>query len=413
MKSFRAPALVALLGLAGWLLRADCAHAISVQLQSYATGFDQPIFLTHTPDISGRKFVIEREGIIRIIDVSGNVLPTPFLDISPTGMNIVQNFGSEQGLLGLAFHPNFVNNKFFYIFYTRLSDAACIVSRFRISTLDANLADTTSEAIILGPVFKPQENHNGGMIAFGPQSLLFISIGDGGACCDSGPGHSEPDGNGQTTDTLLGKILRLDVDAAFPYAIPPSNPFVSSGASTRKEIYALGFRNPWRFSFDRANGMLFCGDVGQDLVEEISIVTLGGNYGWRRMEGSSCYNPAIGCQTGNLILPIYEYTHGYGCSVTGGYVYRGPAFPSLHGLYFHGDFCNGAIRTTLETSPGVWNTTLQLIAPFNISSFGEDEAGELYVCDYANGTIWRIIDADPQPTPTPAPNAVKRWETYE
>ena len=368
------------------------------QIEEIATGFSSPLFVTHAGDGSGRLFVVQQRGRIRIIDAGGNIPPTDFLDLSGTGLNLVSSSGGEQGLLGLAFHPDYPSNGRFYVSYTRRTDGANTVSQFTVSA-DPNVADAASEQMIFGPVTQPQGNHNGGHIAFSPlDGFLYFGIGDGGGGGDTGTGHTPGIGNSQDTSNLLGKILRLDLDSAFPFAIPPDNPFVGvAGASD--EIYAYGLRNPWRFTFDRGPGhRLFCGDVGQNLFEEIDIINLGDNLGWRRMEGFECFNPSTGCQTGSLVLPIHAYSHESGrCSVTGGYVYRGPSYPALDGLYFYADYCTGEIWTLEGTEPGVFSNVFRHDAPTSISSFGEDEEGELYVCGYGNGRIYRIIDANQPP----------------
>ncbi|MCH8332709.1 PQQ-dependent sugar dehydrogenase [Candidatus Sumerlaeota bacterium] len=388
------------LKLLGWAVVAcsgvHISAALEVELLPIASGLASPVFLTHAGDGTGRLFVVEQGGLIRIILADGSLLDPPFLDVTAKVRS-----GGERGLLGLDFHPEFAANGRFFINYTdRGSDT--IVAAYRVSSTDPNIADP-GETIILGPIFQPESNHNGGMIAFGPDGFLYIGMGDGGGAGDN---HGS-EGNGQNLDTLLGKILRIDVDdppAGETYAAAPGNPFLGV-PNARDEIYAYGLRNPWRFSFDKPAGRLFCGDVGQNRIEEIDIIDNGGNYGWRIMEGSSCFNPSTGCDTANLELPIHEYTHGEGCSVTGGYVYRGSSQPNFQGLYFFGDFCSGRIWSLEETSASNWTATELLDTQLGISSFGEDEAGEIYVCDLG-GAVYRLIDA------TPPTLAALSWELY-
>ena len=371
------------------------APAQEIRLELLVGGLQSPLYVTHAGDGSGRLFVIEQVGRIRIVDENGMLLPGNFLDIRSKILA-----GGERGLLGLAFHPDYANNGRFFVYYTRTGDGATVVSRFAVSAADPFVADP-AETILL-TVAQPQTNHNGGHLAFGPDGYLYIALGDGGGGGDDEPGHGTI-GNGQSTDTLLGKLLRLDVDAGTPYGIPPDNPFV--GQAGLDEIYAYGLRNPWRFSFDRATGRLFCADVGQGAREEIDLIENGGNYGWRRMEGTLCFNPSTNCQTGDLILPIAEYAHSGGrCSITGGYVYRGRAYPALTGLYFYGDYCTGEIWTLKEIGLNFWEPRLMLNSPHSISSFGEDEQGELYVCDLSGGTVMSIVG--------PEPMGVPAWRAY-
>jgi glucose/arabinose dehydrogenase len=384
------------------------ASAINIQLVQVASGLNNPLLVTHAGDGSGRRFVVEQNGRIRIIDIGGAVLPADFINLGPGGLAKTQS-GGEQGLLGLAFHPNYASNGYFYVNYTRTSDGATMVARYSASAGDPNVADTT-ETVILGPITQPQPNHNGGMMAFGPDGYLYVALGDGGGANDQGPGHNPTLGNGQDLNTLLGKMLRIDVDnpaGGNNYGIPPSNPFASGGGLP--EIYAYGLRNPWRFSFDRLTGELYCADVGQNTIEEIDLIVSGGNFGWRGMEGSNCFDISVGCSVPPMILPIFEYDHSQGCSITGGYVYRGSLYPAIDGYYFYGDYCNGRIWSLHQPTPGNYVNQLQLSASFNISSFGEDEAGELYVCGYGNGIVYRLIDADPQPTP----NSTRGWDLYD
>ena len=346
------------------------------------TGLTQPVFITHAGDGSGRLFIVERAGQIRIVK-NGSLLSTPFLDIDP----IVNSSSGERGLLALAFHPKYASNGQFYTVHTA-SDGSLVLSMFTRSTGSPDLADASSRQTLLSIPHPDFGNHNGGTLAFGPDGYLYWSTGDGG-------GSGDPGNNAQDLSDLLGKMLRLDVDSASPYAIPSSNPFFNDpDPSIREEIWAYGLRNPWKFSFDSQTGDLYLGDVGQGEREEIDFQpassTGGENYGWRLMEGTRCFNPSSGCNPGGLVLPIAEYDHSVGCSVTGGYVYRGLLFPLLRGHYFYGDFCTGAFFS-LEGSPSSgWTVTPLGDTPYSISTFGEDESGELYLADYGTGAIYQL-----------------------
>lgn len=347
-----------------------------------ASGLDQPLQVTHAGDGSGRLFVVERPGQIRVIEGQA-VLPDPFLDISP----LVTTAGGEQGLLGLAFHPQYSTNGYLYVDYTRAEDGATVVARYTVMGTDPNAVDPASATTLL-TVTQPYANHNGGQLAFGPDGYLYIGLGDGG-------GAGDPDENAQDTTTLLGSILRIDVDRGMPYRIPADNPF--AGTAGQDEIWDYGLRNPWRFSFDRLTGDLYIGDVGQALWEEIDYHgagTAGGlNFGWDCKEGAHNYEFVGDCLTAELVDPIAEYSHAEGRSVTGGFVYRGPANPSLQGQYLFADFIAGKIWSMTKTgsNPDTWSApVLELNTSLRISSFGEDEAGELYVVDYGGGTIRRL-----------------------
>ena len=359
-----------------------------------ASGFSKPVFLTHAPGDTARVFVVEQHsGRINILKNS-LILSRPFLDI---GNRISGAF--EQGLLGLTFHPSYADNGYFYVNYTNLS-GALVIARFSVSPADPDSADAASEFALL-TIPEPEANHNGGTVLFGPNDgYLYVGVGDGGGAGDQ---HGTI-GNGQDSTTLLGSILRLDVDGGSPYAVPVTNPFV--GRSGADEIWAYGLRNPWRMSFDRQTGDLYIGDVGQGSWEEIDVQSAsshgGENYGWRRMEGNHCYNPATNCDNGGLVYPITEYSHAMGCSVTGGNVYRGCHIPDLRGAYFYADWCNGrvwsfryaggavidSVERTAELAPGGGRTI------DNISSFGEDATGELYILDHADGEVYRIVPAE-------------------
>jgi glucose/arabinose dehydrogenase len=331
--------------------------------------FSKPVFLTHSPDRTNRLFVVEQDGQILIIQ-RNRVLPTPFLNLADK-----LSTGGERGLLGLAFHPHFSSNGRVFINYTRTQDRATVIAEYRVSS---NPNQATQDETILLVIPQPYGNHNGGMLAFGPDQFLYIGMGDGGA-------GGDPKNYAQNRTELLGKFLRIDVNQQPTYRIPPDNPFVNGPG--RPEIFAWGLRNPWRFSFDRKTGELWTGDVGQNAWEEINVIKKGNNYGWRRMEGTHCFNPETRCrQNLDLVDPVTEYVHEQGrCSVTGGYVYRGTAIPTFLGTYIFGDFCSGEIWGYRDG-----HTRLLRETGLQISSFGEDREGELYVVDYG-GEIFRII----------------------
>lgn len=351
-----------------------------------ASGLDQPVQVTHAGDGTGRLFVVEQAGTIRIVR-NGAVLPTPFLDLSSLIL-----YGSERGLLGLAFHPNYKTNGRFYVNYTRAGDGATVLAHYRVSSANPNLANPGS-AHVLMTIAQPYANHNGGQLLFSPvDGCLYVGMGDGGS-------GGDPLNHGQNISTLLGAMLRLDVDGATPYAIPTDNPYV--GRDGLDEIWAIGLRNPWRFSFDRETGDLYIGDVGQNLWEEIDYQaagTPGGlNFGWRCKEGTHDYNFTGDCASLQLTDPIAEYSHSEGRSVTGGFVYRGRAYPALVGRYFYADYVEGKIWSThkLGSNPETWSPpTLELDTGLNISAFGEDETGELYVVDRTGGTLRRLADVN-------------------
>ena len=351
----------------------------SVQLQPVlTTDLSWPLFVTNAHDQSNRLFVLEQVGKIKVLQ-PGQTSASTFLDISSR-----VTFGGESGLLGLAFHPQFATNGRFFVNYIRPADGATVIAEYHVSASDANVADT-HETVLL-TIAQPFVNHNGGMIEFGPDGFLYIGMGDGG-------GANDPDSRGQNINDLLGKILRIDIDHAngsAPYSSPADNPFFGSMPG-RDEIYAYGFRNPWRFSFDRATGQLYAGDVGQDRWEEADIVTRGGNFGWRVFEGNHCtdLDPSL-CSQSGFVSPITEYAHTLGrCSITGGYAYRGGIGTLPIGAYVFGDYCSGEIFLFESGSQSVLlGTTLR------ISSFGEDEAGEIYVVGHgATGAVHRIVSS--------------------
>lgn len=383
--------------------KTDVTWPTSISLNLIADGFTSPVHITHAGDGSGRLFVVEQTGRIYILQ-GGNKIGTPFLDIHER----VLSQGGEQGLLSIAFPPGFgTTRNHFYVYYTR-SNGDNQVSRFRL-TGNSNEADPTSEQLILLLPHPTYPNHNGGQLAFGPDGYLYIGTGDGG-------GAGDPFNNAQNPGSLLGKLLRIDVEpggsvpsglphknylpfistsGGLAYTIPPDNPFVGQ-VGYRPEIWALGLRNPWRYSFDRNTGNLYIGDVGQGSREEIDFQQAssngGENYGWNIMEGFSCYPPGGSCNSTGLTLPVIDYTHSDGCSVSGGFVYRGSSFPAMQGIYFYGDYCSGKIWG-LQPDGSNWANQILKDTTYSISSFGEDEAGELYVAAYnsTNGAVYQII----------------------
>ena len=365
-----------------FLFSAASWGAVTIKAEPVVTGLSSPVDITHAGDGSGRLFITLQGGRVVIFD-GVQILSPPFLDI-----NSLVSSGGERGLLGAAFHPNYVGNGFFYVSYTDTAGDS-VIARYSVS-LDPNRADPTSGVILL-TIPQPFSNHNGGQLHFGPDGYLYIGIGDGGS-------GGDPQNNGQDLGKLLGKILRIDVDSGFPFTVPPDNPFVGV-VGAREEIWSFGLRNPWRFSFDRLTGDMFIGDVGQNSWEEVDFQpansTGGENYGWRLMEGNSCFNPAINCNNGTLTLPILVYDHSVGCSVTGGYLYRGSKNPNLNGLYLYGDFCSGLIWGAQEDGLGGWNTTVLLDTNFSISTFGEDESGEIYFAHLSatDGTIYQVVQS--------------------
>ncbi len=359
---------------------APATTASEVDLELIADGLTRPDYLTHAGD--DRLFVLEQPGRIRIIE-NGQLLKQPFLDITDR----VLSSSNEQGLLSVAFEPNYAAaggaaTGRFYVNYTRKGDGATIVERYQVSAADPNVADKASATEVI-VIDQPEPNHNGGLIKFGPDGYLYIGMGDGGGAGDR---HGSI-GNGQDLRALLGKMLRLDVVNQTTYAIPSSNPFGN-------EIWALGVRNPWRFSFDRMTGDLYMADVGQNQYEEVNFQpaasTGGENYGWRIMEGTHCFNPQSNCDQTGLVQPIAEYSHAEGCSVTGGYVYRGAQYPAWQGQYFFADYCIGTIWSLTREATGGWSRADRLAAGMRISSFGEDVNGELYVIDHG-GAVYRMI----------------------
>lgn len=347
-----------------------------IALRQVAEGLDEPLYLTHAGDGSGRLFVVEKAGQIVILR-DGQPQRPAFLDIRER----VGAQGSEQGLLSVAFHPRYAENGRLFVNYTdRRGDT--VIARFQAS---GDRADPRSEVVLL-KIDQPYPNHNGGLALFGPDGYLYIGMGDGGSAGD-------PDGNGQKLSTLLGKLLRIDVDGD-TYTVPPDNPWAGE-AQARGEIWAYGLRNPWRFSFDRAGGDLYLADVGQNAYEEINVQparAAGLNYGWNTAEARHCFR-AERCDQAGLVAPVAEYDHGggNGCSVTGGYVYRGPGQPALQGRYFFGDYCSGRIWSLRQRAPGAWEQTPLLDSGLALSSFGEDQAGELYLTDMRGGGVYQLV----------------------
>lgn len=354
---------------------------LKLKMVKIASGFTSPVGMASPHDGTNRIFIIEQGGKIKIIK-KGKVLPEPFLNVSAKldGLNIAY---SEKGLLGLAFHPQYKSNGRFFIYYSAPIkssgyDHKSIIAEYRVSAGNPDVADAASESIIM-EIAQPESNHNGGCMAFGKDGYLYIGLGDGGGAGDK---HGTI-GHGQDLSTLLGSIIRIDVDRKKPYAIPPDNPFISQ-LNARPEIYAYGLRNPWRFSFDRATGRLFCSDVGQNKYEETNLIEKGKNYGWRIMEGNHCFDPPQGCNTSGLAMPIDEYDHSIGISVCGGFVYRGLMFPSLQGYYLFGDWSGKLFYLKEENNQWVrgdilvnGHTKNNIDAKLN--SLGEDEKGEVYV----------------------------------
>jgi len=354
---------------------------------NFKSGFTRPIFITNANDGTNRIFVVEQCGTVKIIDNNGTILSTPFLNIS----SLVNCNGNEQGLLSIVFPPDYISKQYFYAAYT-ISDGSLRVSRFNVPSGTPNQSNNSPTTIIITIPHPDHPNHNGGQLAFGNDGYLYISVGDGG-------GGGDTDNNAQNKNILLGKILRIDVENGAPtYDIPSTNPFASGGGLP--EIWALGLRNPWRFSFDRQTHHLYIGDVGQDEWEEIDFQPVSGtggkNYGWRLREGKHCYNPSTGCgKPANYSGPVIEYSHtSSGCSITGGYVYRGSEFNNMKGIYFYGDYCSGRIWG-LKRQNSTWYNQQLLDTPYNISTFGEDEAGNLYLTDLSSGIIYKIDSSGP------------------
>lgn len=343
--------------------------------------FDRPVDLQHAGDGSGRLFVVEQPGVIRIFpNDSAATASAVFLDLRDRVLFVD---GKEMGLLGLAFHPSYPDNGRFFVNYTAPDPRRTVIARFTVSATNPDSADPASGNVLL-EIAQPYDNHNGGQLAFGPDGFLYIGMGDGGS-------GGDPGNVAQDRTSLLGSMLRIDIDSPSDpdgYDIPPDNPYVGNQSGFQEEIFAHGFRNPWRFSFDPVTGQLWCGDVGQSAREEIDLIEKGRNYGWRIMEGSICYSPSSGCDTAGLTLPVWDYDRSLGGSITGGMVYRGTRIPELIGSYVFGDFVSGFVAAlTLDDQPVV--TMLDTLSPFRLTSFGQDENNELFACLH-DGTILRF-----------------------
>ena len=352
-------------------------NALAIEFEPVLTDLSGPVGYVDASDGSGRFFIVEKDGLI-LTSVGGELLETPFLDLSDQ-----VSTGSEQGLLSMALDPEFADNGRAFVSYTDTEGDSQVV-RYTVSAGDRNQLDPDSATTILS-LDQPYRNHNGGLILFGPDGYLYLGFGDGGS-------QGDPHDNAQNPAVLLGKMLRIDVRGdQEPYGIPVDNPFVDD-ASFAPEIWASGFRNPWRFSFDRETGDLWIGDVGGGQIEEIDLIPSGSsgqNFGWSLFEGSICYD-SEDCAEDDLTFPVFEYTHDFGCTVVGGYVYRGTSIPDLQGTYLFADYCSGNIWGLTANDDGTFTATEPLETDFRISSFAEDAGGELYVVDL-NGSIFRIV----------------------
>jgi glucose/arabinose dehydrogenase len=358
-----------------------------IKLALRASGLTKPVYVTSAHDDTGRLFIVEQTGRIKIYK-NGQILSTPFLNIAGQVSG-----GYEQGLLGLAFHPSFKTNHKLYVNFTDVNGNT-VIREYRVSSTNSNVVATSTARTILR-ITQPYDNHNGGMLAFGPDGYLYIGMGDGGS-------GGDPGNRAQNPGVLLGKILRININGSTStkgYLIPSTNPYV--GKTGADEIWQLGVRNPWRFSFDRANGNLWIGDVGQSAWEEIDRATRtasgagrGVNWGWHVLEGFTCYSPPSGCSTAGKAPPLLVYDHGNGrCAVTGGYVSRGSLVPALYGGYVFGDFCSGEIWVVNATAASPATRVRLLDTSLTISSFGENQAGNLYVLDHDGGKLYAIVPA--------------------
>jgi len=354
------------------------AAAVDLRLEPVARGFNAPLIATNAADGSNRLFVGEQAGLIWTV-VDGERSSSPFLDISSR-----ITVGGEQGLLGLAFHPSFEDNGKLYVNYTDVNGNT-VIAEYRAS---GDRADPDSERVLLS-IDQPFANHNGGALAFGADGYLYIATGDGG-------GAGDPEGNGQDLGTLLGKLLRIDVDgesSGRPYSIPSDNPFTNRDGAA-PEVWAFGLRNPWRFGFDEDTRTLWIADVGQGELEEINVADAGRgglNYGWDVMEGTACYE-SEDCDRSGKVLPVAEYGHDQGCAVTGGTIYRGRRFPDMRGGYFFGDYCSGIMWALPADRPNSQPLVKVLESGRAISSFGVDERGEMYLTDLATGEVLHLVD---------------------
>ena len=370
------------------VLAIDTAPAQTLPLASVATGLSRPTDIVNAGDGSGRLFIAQRDGTVRFLR-DGVLQAGAFLDVR----TLIAS-GDERGLLGLAFHPRFATTRFVYVNYTRKGDGATVIARYRVPPETPDAADPASAAILL-TVPQPYANHNGGALRFGPDGLLTIGMGDGGS-------GNDPQNRAQDPNSLLGKMLRIDVDSAFPYAIPPGNPF-ADGALGRPEIWATGLRNPWRYAFDPRNGDLWIADVGQEQWEEVDFVPAGApppNFGWRVLEGNRCTGLGGGapCGSTSYTSPVLQYSHDEGCSITGGEVNLGTALPETRGSYLFADFCNGKVWAAIGSSATGYTRRFLGTTGFQVSTFGRDEAGEVYLADYGSGAIHRLGSAEPPGT---------------
>jgi Glucose / Sorbosone dehydrogenase len=357
----------------------------SLRLQTISTNLNSPVFMTAPSGDSTRLFIVQQGGLIRVFDVvGGSLLTAPFLNVSS-----LLSTGGERGLLGMAFDPQYAVNRQFFVFYTNIA-GDIVIARYLRSAANVNLADPSSATVLLTVAHPTFANHNGGMLAFGPDGCLYAGVGDGGS-------GGDPNNNGQNQFSLLGKLLRLNPDAVGPCNNTISNPFFVGGGA--QQVWSLGLRNPWRFSFDRQTNDLYIGDVGQNAREEINVSLASNagravNYGWRLMEGFICFNPISSCNSGNLTLPVLDYDHSNGaCSVTGGYVYRGSAKPDRQGTYFYADFCAGFVRSFRhQNGQATEQTEWPLLSPpgGSITSFGEDVSGELYLMTQG-GSLFKLV----------------------
>ena len=354
-------------------------HEVEVAFPNLS--FDRPVGIYCAGDGSNRLFVLEQRGMIYVFENSRNVTATNiFLDVRDR----VYSVGNEEGLLGLAFHRDFASNGFFYLDYTASDPLRTVIARYTVAAGNPYQAVKNSEQVLL-EVLQPYDNHKGGQLAFGSDGYLYIALGDGGF-------GGDPHGNGQNRSTLLGKILRIDVDATsgnVNYLIPSDNPFIGNALGYREEIYAYGLRNPWRFSFDTVTGWLWAGDVGQNRIEEIDIIEKGKNYGWNTMEGNLCFSPSQNCNQTGLELPIWTYDRTQGEAVVGGFVYRGSQLAELTGSYIYGDFESGRIWALRYDGVNNPTNTELLNTQLNIASFGIDEENELYFCAF-DGKIYTL-----------------------
>lgn len=357
------------------LLSLNYSHSQTIRLEIFASGFTSPVEISNAGD--SRLFVVEKGGKIKILNSNKTTNATPFLDIS----TLVSN-GSEQGLLGLTFHPNYASNGQFFINYTNLSGST-VIAKYTVDSGNPNIANASSASILL-TIAQPYTNHNGGTLKFGPDGYLYIGMGDGGS-------GGDPGNRAQNSTELLGKMLRIDVNIGSPYGIPNNNPYV--GIPGADEIWAIGLRNPWKFSFDKIKNNLWIADVGQNNIEEINVVNTseaGLNYGWRCYEGNSAYN-TTGCPSqASMKFPLAVINHSSGaCSVTGGYIYNGTNYPNFKEFYFFSDYCNPQIGMMSSTGTITYSQTF---SGNNFSTFGEDNTGELYIAAINNGTIFKIKD---------------------